>query len=341
MTAVIRFEYFISPLLCHRVDVNKHVDSMRVLSEMIMHGGINIMAESSIMSKMIEEEYYPCDKVLNDMFPKGEECVFSPQDVAKLINRIISNVTEFNSEVDTHEFDWSVFEVDPPLKPISIRRGEDFSFFLKNLLARKVLFNGDNTIFYNQAKNELENLDSFSLSGVVQDAFPGLPHGMSNAWKCNIDNICDARDYFYRLKAKDLYIRANTDLGLKCAIYCGCMELLKRNGIELHLSWDSFKIGRDFFNSLVRNQGANDQVYSSVVFETITHVICRRPKNPVSPFRKTAKSTEQRTFGDLKAYRTHINESHQALRLMFWVEPDKTIVLANIGGKFEELISNP
>lgn len=341
MTAVIRFEYFISPMLCQHVDVNDHVDSMRILNEMILHGGINVMAESLIMTRMIAENYYPCDKVLNNMFPKGNACVFSPQDVAKLINKIISNIPEFNSEVIDYEFDWGEFIIDPPLNPISAKRGGDFSVFLKDLLARSVLFNGESAIFYNQAKSGTSNLDKFSLSGVITDSIPGLPNGISNEWTCSVQNISDARDYFYRLDAKSLYSRANNNLSLKCSLYCGCIELINRNSLNIKLSWDAFKIGQDFLDSLVRNQGAYDQTYSSVVFETIVHVLCRHPKNEVLPFRKSAKSPVQRTLGDLKAYRTHITDAHQALRLMFWVEPNKTIVLANIGPKFEEEISVP
>jgi len=341
MTAVINFEYFISPMLCQHVNLNDHVDSMRVLNEMILHGGIDVMAESSIMSKMIDENYYPCDKVLNNMFPKGAACVFSPQDVAKLINKIISNIQEFNSEVSAYEFDWGDFIIEPPLNPISIKRGGDLSVFLKDLLVRSVLFNSESTIFYNQAKNKSDKLDKFNLSGVVTECFPSLPHGISNNLACSVHNISDARDYFYRLDAKDLYSRANTNLALKCSLYCGCIEIIKRNSLDLELSWDAFKIGQDFLDSLIRNQAAYTQPYSSVVFETIIYVLCRHPKNEVLPFRKSAKSQDQRTLGDLKAYRTHITDAHQALRLMFWVEPDKTIILANIGPKFEESISNP
>lgn len=341
MTAVIKFEYLIAPLICAAGSTDEHVNGMRLLKEMVLSSNVEVKCEEYILNNMIDAGYFPCAKILSEAFPGGAECVHGAQDVAKLINNIIDDIDECSVEMTSHEIEWGSFSVEPLIKSVSEKRNQYVSSFLKSILSRKELLNEDFSIFYTQKDNELSQSQNFSLSGTVVDMYPTgtvtLPLNIKEdivAYGCLSDFISGVDGY-------SLYLGADNGSSLKCAFYCGCVNFLKQHFSAESIEWDDFRIGDDFYDSLVRNQAAQGQMYSSVVYETIIQVLCRHPKNEVSQFRISADSKIQRTLGDLKAFRTHITSSHQALRLMFWVDSNRVITLANIGPKFEESISLP
>ncbi|MCX9094183.1 hypothetical protein OKT76_00310 [Providencia rettgeri] len=340
MTSVIKLEYFVSPLISSRVNVFSYVNGIRMLKNFIESFNLDVKTEAALLIKMAEEGYYPCDKIFNRIFPRDDECVFSPQDIVRLINGLISTLDEFDSTVRTHEIEWGSFTIDPTVNFLSERRKYSVTTFMKDLVMRKNILGSEHAIFYSRVNDdEIEN--SLSLNAVVSEIYPKLTKEVPFEWDCKVDAYLDAQSYFLSLNAMDLFSKSNSSQMLKCALYCGCVDFLRRNKIEIQLAWDAFRLGTDFYDSLIRNQCGPNQTYSAVVFETLIQVICRSPKNDVRPFRKTATSSEQRVLGDLKAFRTHITESHQALRLMFWVDVNRVIILANVGPKFEEEISSP
>lgn len=340
MTSVIKLEYFVSPLISSGVNVFSYVSGIRMLKNFIESYNLDIKTEHSLLSKMAEEGYYPCDKIFNAIFPKGDECVFSPQDVVRLINGLISTLDEFDSTVRTHEIEWGSFTIDPTVNFLSERRKYSVTAFMKDLVIRKNILGSEHAIFYSKVNDDIIE-KSLSLNAMVSEIYPELTEEVPFEWNCKVDAYLDMQSYILSLNPIDLFSKSNSSQMLKCALYCGCVDFLKRNRIDSQLAWDAFRLGADFYDSLIRNQCGPNQTYSAVVFETLIQVICRSPKNEVLPFRKTANSSEQRVLGDLKAFRTHITESHQALRLMFWVDANKVITLANVGPKFEEEISSP
>jgi len=285
--------------------------------------------------------YYPCAKVLSAAFPGGDECVHGAQDVAKLINNIIREIEECSMEMSTHVIEWEKFIVDPIIQTISDERREYVNSFLKNILSRKELLKENFSMFYSQRNEMLCQSQKFVLNGIIKDVYPSngikLPLSVSN----DIMAYGNLNDFIQSVDGYSLYMIADNPSSLKCALFCGCVSFLNKNHPNESIEWDDFKIGDDFYDSLVRNQGAKGQEFSSVVYETIIHALCRHPKNEVKAFRVSADSPDQRIVGDLKGFRTHITSRHQALRLMFWVDSSRIITLANIGPKFEETISLP
>lgn len=341
MTAVIKFEYLISPLICTGDNVDEHVNGMRLLKDLVTSSSIDVKCEESILSKMISAGYYPCAKNLSDAFPGGNECVHGAQDVSKLINNIISEFDECSSDVVTHDIEWDDFTITPVIETISEERKAHVEKFLQNLLSRKWLMSEDFSFFYTQRNKPILQSQKFQLSGTVGEIYPSneaiLPFHLNH----EIVAHGNLNDFIESVDGYALYMVSNDPLSLKCALFCGCINFLNTHHAGESLEWDDFNIGSDFMESLIRNQGALNQEFSSVVYETLIHVLCRHPKNEVKPFRVSVKSQEQRTYGDLNAFRTHITSRHQALRLMFWVDSNRVITLANIGPKFEESISLP
>lgn len=341
MTAVIKFEYLISPLICTGGQVDEHVNGMRLLKELVSSSDIDVKCEDSILSNMQEAGYYPCAKILSRAFPGGEDCVHSAQDVSKIINNIISNFEECSPEVTSHEIEWNSFTVVPPIETISDERKNNVEIFLRNILSRKFLLSEEFSFFYSQRNKPILQSQKFSLSGTISDIYPAGSIAMPVELSNEITAHGNLNDFINNIDGYSLYKVASDISSLKCALFFGCVNFLNNNYASEKFEWDDFKIGADFLDSLLRHQGAIEQEFSSVVYETIVQVLCRHPKNEVTPFRVSSKSTEQRTHGDLRAFRTHITSRHQALRLMFWVDSNQIITLANIGPKFEESISLP
>lgn len=341
MTAVIKFEYLISPLICSGGQVDEHVNGMRLLKDLVTSSSIDVKCEESILNNMMQAGYYPCAKILSNVFPGGENCVHGAQDVAKLINNIICELDEFSVEMTTHDIEWDGFSTVPLIETVSEERKNHVELFLKNILSRKEFLKEEYTFFYSQRNNPILQNQTFLLRGTISELYP--PSDVALPLNLNGEIIAHGSldDFIRSVDGYSLYKDANDSSSLKCALYCGCVNFLNNNFPTESIEWDDFKIGDDFLDSLLRNQGAMAQEFSSVVYETLIQVLCRHPKNEVKPFRISSRSTEQRVHGDLKAYRTHVTSRHQALRLMFWVDSDRIITLANIGSKFEEEISLP
>lgn len=341
MTAVIKFEYLISPLICSGGQVEEHVNGMRLLKNLVASSSIDVKCEESILNNMVQAGYFPCAKILSDAFPGGEDCVHGAQDVAKLINNIICDFDECSVEMTTHDIEWNEFKTVPTIETVSEERKKHVEIFLKNILSRKEFLNEEFSLFYSQRNEALLQNQKFLLNGTIGAIYPSdeiaLPLNLNN----EVVAHGNLSDFIRSVDGYSLYTMANDLVSLKCALYCGCVNFLNRNFPNESIEWDDFKIGEDFLRSLSMNQGALEQEFSSVVYETLIQVLCRHPKNEVKPFRVSSKSMEQRSYGDLKAYRTHITSSHQALRLMIWVDSNRIITLANIGPKFEESISLP
>lgn len=341
MTAVIKFEYLIAPLICTEGHIDDHVNGMRLLKEMVSNADIDVKCEESIINNMIDAGYFPCTRVLSNAFPSGDECVHSAQDVAKLINNLIDEIDECPVELKSHDIEWGEFSTEPIIHTVSLARNEHVLSFLKTILSRKALLKEDFSMFYTQRSNKLSQSQNYYINGTVTDIFPNENIGLPLIISDKIKAYGSLYDFISNLDGYSLFSNATNLSSLKCALYCGCVNFLKKHYNQENIEWDDFKIGRDFYDSLIRNQCANAQEYSSVVYETIIQVLCRHPKNEVKPFRVSSNSTIQRTIGDLKAWRTHITSKHQALRLMFWVDSNRVITLANVGPKFEENISLP
>lgn len=341
MTAVIKFEYLISPLICTGGQVDEHVNGMRLLKELVSSSDIDVKCEDSILSNMHDAGYYPCAKILSRAFPGGEDCVHSAQDVSKIINNIISSFEECSPEVTSHEIEWNSFTVVPPIETISEERKNNVEIFLRNILSRKFLLSEEFSFFYSQRNKPILNSQKFSLNGTISDIYPASSIAMPVELSKEITAHGNLNDFINNVDGYSLYKVASDISSLKCALFFGCVNFLNANYAGEKFEWDDFKIGADCLDSLLRNQGALEQEFSSVVYETIVQVLCRHPKNEVKPFRVSSRSTEQRTHGDLRAFRTHVTSRHQALRLMFWVDSNQIITLANIGPKFEESISLP
>ncbi|MNC68098.1 hypothetical protein D3C75_1186550 [compost metagenome] len=81
--------------------------------------------------------------------------------------------------------------------------------------------------------------------------------------------------------------------------------------------------------------------FSSVLFDTVAHVLAGTPKSSLEIFTKSKDSAEPRMHGKLVAYRTHVTRGNRALRLMYWLAPSGVVIFANVGNKFDLEISPP
>lgn len=103
----------------------------------------------------------------------------------------------------------------------------------------------------------------------------------------------------------------------------------------------NYVIGDEFISSLHKWNADSRRDYAMVTIQSCARIVLGIPKNLVNEFRESdATTAKQRTRCDgAVAYRTHLNKTGVALRLMFWKLIDGTIEFANIGGKNELEIS--
>jgi len=97
------------------------------------------------------------------------------------------------------------------------------------------------------------------------------------------------------------------------------------------------RVGRGFWDSLVKCQAYGDGRFSSATFKVIIRSILATMSGRGEPFWTDTKRTDVRQDGTYSAYRFHVSTAKEGLRLMLWFNGEK-IVLANVGVKKEEII---
>jgi hypothetical protein len=133
---------------------------------------------------------------------------------------------------------------------------------------------------------------------------------------------------------------------LHFALTVEAMEFLKAKGAAGEpVNVPTFKLGSRFFESASSyNATGMSGAHCDLLREACGRIIVDDPKYPIGTldkpdsFGKMSPITRQRDSA--VACRTHLQKSHEALRLMFWRLKDGTIEFANIGPKNELVIAD-
>lgn len=337
MQAIATCEFLLSPSLCDAEFVDDYFLSLAQLHADVLNSSIPPLIEEDAYSKLLASDRFPTDKVFSHNIRENGVSVFSAQDITKIVNKILVDAKSL-SDLDQYWLqEWENLLVSPDLEAFSEERKNELFDFFSTLIIYSISSNQDVCALHYEKKCP----KTTTVKGELLDAFP-----LSAQYPLSIlkdVHVFSAYKKFLCVAGHDFFLsRANSDYDLKLALFAGALKLISGSGGSVEdFEFDSFLLGRDFIDSLKRNQSYISDTYFNVVFDTVISVIANMPKNAVSPFRISKDSTTQRLSADksMKAYRTHITSSGLALRLMFWVKDDGKILLANIGRKSECEIS--
>ncbi|MCL6742315.1 hypothetical protein [Kosakonia sp. R1.Fl] len=340
---IINSEYLVAPLLCTGNCISQYVEDLRIINEIVANSDIKVFKELDIFSEMGKAGFYPSDSSFRKIISQDNDSIHSAQDVVRTLYRLVNALPDYKNIIDNYYIEWNTQSTSPVLSYLSENRELHYKNLFHEIIFNSLLLKEKGFIFSLQKNNSFNtNLEIAVETGIIR-LEPNILNDMPVSLKENVTLFGNVRDVIVKFSGYDLYKAADCLQGLKLAFYFGVLNYSAINNINRTISWNDFDIGENFYESLVINQCANSQKFSSLLYDMVLRVICRKPVDlEVNPFRKSKDSKEQIVFEGLKGFRCHLTKHHQGLRLMFWVEPEtRRIILANVGPKMEEKISEP
>ena len=343
MVAIINFEYLVSPALYNPAFFNKIAENIRLLSE-LFSGGIHIaFIEEDIVLKMQSNGYFPSQKIYQQIISQLEdEPSIGANDIVKMVNMILSHSQEFDSEYVTHLVEWDGdVSISPGFDSISDDRLGELKTFYTNLSIENSFSNKEYSPLYFNREQPLCRKE-IEFTGVISNIYPEKSNSFPYDYNGSIDLLSDLDHLFLKMDGYKIFKTALTPLEMKLSLYVGALQLIKVNHLTSSLSWDDFKVGAGFIDSLKENECYGEQQFSSNAFDILINLLAKTDKAEVDYFYRSDAPTKPRVLGHLTAYRVHITKKTRALRLLFWKDNDDSrMILANIGNKNELEILAP
>lgn len=337
MQAIATCEFLLSPALCESNVVDDFFLSLTQLHSDILHSSAPPLIEEDAYYKLVASDRFPTDKVFSQNIKENGVSVFTAQDITTLVNKILVDAKSL-SDLDQYWVqEWQNLLIIPPIGAVSEQRREELLEFFSTLAIYSLSSDKATCALH----FEIEASNETSLQGELVDAFP-----LDVVYPLNVSkviNVFPVYKNFLCVIGHEFFLSdVKSEYDFKLAIFAGALKMMSQSNHSTdQFELDSFFIGRDFIDSLKRNQSYVSCTYFNVVFDTVINLLAGTPKNEVSPFRVGVNSTVQRLSSDksMKAFRTHITSSGLALRLMYWQRNDGKILLANVGPKNECEIS--
>ncbi|MBS4085961.1 hypothetical protein [Pseudomonas rustica] len=340
MRAVINFEFLLAPAFAPADDIIESIDELRMLADQVTNLSAPPFLEQEILWAMQEEGYYPSTKLFKEKLSKLEDCPYGPDDVVRMVNRILEKTACISTVEPERLAEWQDKVVMTPFTNFSGPRLEKLVGFFETLSLSCFFEKRDYSVL--SFCEESSAAKEVSISGVVNEVYPEVQQSLPAEFLSKLPVYFKYSDFIADGVANDLFDNARSTGDFKCAFYAGAMALIYKSGGDTSLlHWDDFNISPDFLDSLDRNQCMPGDRFGSVLLDSVSHILAGSPKSAVSIFTTTINSEEPRVFGSYIGYRTHLTRSGRGLRLMLWRSKNGSTIFANVGNKFELEISDP
>ncbi|WP_155254762.1 hypothetical protein [Pseudomonas corrugata] len=341
MQAIIKYEYLLSPAFGSDADMLRLSSELEMLSEHIDIGNDAPMIEDDTIGRMIEAGLYPSTDLFQERLsklPKGFP--YCAHDIVHMVNRIVQRGRCASDIASSLDVEWQVKSLAPHFVNVLAQRALEMNVLYEKIAISNYLEKADYSTLYHCSRN-INIFQRVSFQGIALDIYP------ENGYTFPLSITTDARifhSYKKYLSEKDgesLFSNSDEE-SIKRAFYVGALNPESVSGGTLTAKpWRDFDIGTSFYRSLVECECAPGMNFSTVLFDTVAHILAGAPKSSLDVFTKSRDSDEPRTHGKLIAYRTHVTTGNRALRLMYWQAPSGVIIFANVGNKFDLKISPP
>jgi hypothetical protein len=298
----------------------------------------------------------PNIKALLELF--NLEHIYSADAIRRAINRILEKATPIVEIAGIEVLNCSSCVITPEIGPYYEK---DFRDSVSRLLASLLII----PYIHKEWEDYLYVVPGVSWRYIVQD---------SMTFCCEVDNVISAMDdlliggpfyaagtlplvrsyfgFLERLSPELIWARANEASSIHLAITLEALRILRASDSNATLkSVPRFRVGSDFWDSLVRTASGPNGTFAGAVREACARIILALPKNRGAPFLAPSGSRRgkwrqvERLDGAL-GFRSHITKGHEALRLMYWEikssashNTPQVVEFANVGAKAELLIS--
>jgi hypothetical protein len=300
--------------------------------------GIEIVLDDTIVAVLTECNRYPYPPLLRAALKSCElDRTYSAEDLIRVLHRILQSdlkpLGEYFGISDV------LFDDNKVVVPQSVVadecpeiRAANENFFVIWALARArgEKFGAD-LHCYVASQDEIAGVRGCAIAVEPPEFAECSPDGFVFAVEVPViplgSSIAD------RVNAAEFWRAAENGRDLYLAVAMGAYQIHRLNGGAG--KWPEIarnRIGQHFFRSIQMNAASGEGSHSGLTFETCARVLAGIPKYEAKQFITTIRPD------CVRAWRTHINKSGEALRLMYWELRDGRLELANVGPKSEEEI---
>lgn len=338
-TAVLTYDFLLAPAHCAPEEIVSRVAELAEYARSVQLHAESPIIEEDAVEKLHNAGNYPCDGLFKTNLAKLDEHVFTVKDISRIINGILSSALPF-SYAENRLWEIANLKLNPSFNDLNSERKQDLIRLIETVAVYNEVEDKNYSLLHYCKNNIFKSTEvSAEICSIYPATTQSLPHAFARIIKLN----SSYRDYLTSLCLQNKLTddAENIELIKEC-FYWGSLCDLKKRG----LSFDSimsteFQIGPSFINSLKMNQCLPGQKFWGSCFSAVVAILTDDSSYDINTFRKSAKSEEQRTSGNFRAFRCHVTKTGSALRLMFWKNDCGLVVLANVGPKNEETIGNP
>lgn len=312
------------------------------LASLSSSGLVKIFASAELSQGLINDDLYPVAPLISDTITRlGLDNVYAPGDVRVAINALLGNislledsgfcdfvyprrVTTSPSDIHLRHYPAvrEAFHISLALIPVAIERGT-----LRSPCVAISLGAG------------FRDSDRLKFAYRLEDIQPPLGARTELAGVHNLTVISTLSHFGERFDSETHWSCADDGEDLRHSLDLEITGLWRQlHGSDPPKTQMSYRVGQHFMASLCHNEASGTSRFATAVMESCARVLVGNPKYPVGPLKRadaTGKKVPIVRADGAIAMRTQVNKSHEALRLMFWVDRNRTIELANVGPKFE------
>ncbi|WP_441228232.1 hypothetical protein AB7813_14770 [Tardiphaga sp. 20_F10_N6_6] len=308
-------------------------------------GEFRALLPSSTLDFLADNGFFPSPPNISTLLDSWNlRHVYSTEDVRRSINFILSRAGAIEDVIDV-EVTEALYESSVPDVSAYQQRPLLFDATLRMLvtlalqtLTPKSDVCGNVVVSSFAGHAGLISLKATALEGAVISSVGDVDFPLST--KHSYLLVENVRELALSFGARALWSRAGDADGLHFAIVVEILQLLATNNPGLQANVPKFRIGSGFFTS-AQSHGAigASAANGDLLREACARIAVGQPKNEIGDLKRADHKGDLhpvvRSADGAAARRTHLQKSHEALRLMFWEHKDGSIEFANIGPKNE------
>ncbi len=338
MPAVIRSEEALAEFLQKLLDLSEASRDEKWFSTYYVGEALSILVRANL---------YPTPSVISDFISKHRlQSVYAMNDIRRAINELIQR-SNYIEELSNVEF----------LIPQKVNTVPDIlSYFATGELVEGL----EVTLCHSGLVLKKEDCAG-RLAMIITN--PNV-HGMIEA-ECIVGDILSplfdehlklhfaipiarsAADFQEKIPPLCLWRKDSSDDEVELAIRLEALSLMRSaNMASCVTDVPEFRVGRNFLDSLRRNQGIGGGKFGTTTLDCCAHLVAGIEKYRIGPIKRKSRAKGkglvpvQRNPDGAAGRRTHISKSNEGMRLMFWQLDDGIVEFANIGPKNELIIED-
>ena len=266
----------------------------------------------------------------------GLEGVVSSKTLAALVSRFLASARELGTVTNVQDALFCNEVVLPPSELPNISNSELIDISRHSICITALSGTlGAPTVVHGHPRLSVTHTQLSVIADVeIIEAGEGAAENPT-AINSQILSIRSADHFLPAMSADLLWRNADSCLDIEIAI---ALEAVKIGRLPDLKAVPTFRVGSEFLKSLQAVQASGEGTFASVTLQKCALLLVNAAQLGPQPFRSgrnAASSPRTRARDKAAAMRAHITGEHEALRLMYWVLPDKSVEFSCVRGKHD------